>query len=395
MILLTCLLSNSWAQSDSVEQRQPIKIDFLANYYNQDGQHSAVTGGEGTEKLQDYATTIKIFIPLKKNKSLQLNGDISYFTSASTDKIDPFTISSASASDLHLEVNAKYEKENQHSTGNWKYNIALGGATEAHFASVNGGFGFSKQILKSQGEWQMNAHYIMDVWGPYYRLSKLFPSDYFGPDDLVGDKRHTLQISNSYRQIVNQRLQFKVQAEVLQQFGLISTVYNRVFFSDKLGVDIERLPNYKLRIPLSFYANYYANDAFILRGRYRFYWDNFGLKAHSFRLELPIKLHRFLRIAPFYRYHIQYGNRYFAGKGQHLSTEAFYTSDFDMSDLQSHYFGGSIRYQIFRKRQKKQASRTSVNNVSLRAAYYRRNDGFHSWLIGGGLTFAILRKQRK
>ena len=39
---------------------KPIEIDFLLNYYEQDGDNSAVTGGRGTEELSNIGTKIII-----------------------------------------------------------------------------------------------------------------------------------------------------------------------------------------------------------------------------------------------------------------------------------------------------------------------------------------------
>ncbi|MEZ5023473.1 MAG: hypothetical protein R2728_09475 [Chitinophagales bacterium] len=63
-----------------------------------------VLGGEGQEDLKDYGGKIIIKIPLRNNKTLSFNNEISYFSSASTDDIDPSTISGASRNDLHVEV---------------------------------------------------------------------------------------------------------------------------------------------------------------------------------------------------------------------------------------------------------------------------------------------------
>ena len=40
------------------------EVDFLLSYYKQDGVHSAVGGGIGSEKLSDIATNIVVALPL-------------------------------------------------------------------------------------------------------------------------------------------------------------------------------------------------------------------------------------------------------------------------------------------------------------------------------------------
>ena len=56
------------AQTDSITsgyKKQKLKIDevnFISSYYTQNGNNSAVTGGEGTEKLTDIATNFEVIL---------------------------------------------------------------------------------------------------------------------------------------------------------------------------------------------------------------------------------------------------------------------------------------------------------------------------------------------
>ena len=63
MVGMLCLISKTKAQTvDSNYQYQNIdktKIEALYGYYMQDGKHSAVTGGQGTEELNVQAVSLK------------------------------------------------------------------------------------------------------------------------------------------------------------------------------------------------------------------------------------------------------------------------------------------------------------------------------------------------
>ena len=87
---LICLGTVSYSQvtvKETVKEEKPIEIDILSAYYNQDGQHSPVTGGRGTEELTDISSSIIINIP--KGKYLyNVNLGTDNITSASTDNID-------------------------------------------------------------------------------------------------------------------------------------------------------------------------------------------------------------------------------------------------------------------------------------------------------------------
>src|SRR5688572_27155941 len=79
------------------------EIEFVSSYYQQDGNHSAVTGGIGDEHLTDFANTLNLnFLKIDARNRLHTFGlelGIDYYTSASSDKINPATISSASSAD--------------------------------------------------------------------------------------------------------------------------------------------------------------------------------------------------------------------------------------------------------------------------------------------------------
>jgi hypothetical protein len=46
------------------------EVDVLLSYYNQDGVHSAVNGGIGSEKLSDIASNIVVAVPLNDDDVL-------------------------------------------------------------------------------------------------------------------------------------------------------------------------------------------------------------------------------------------------------------------------------------------------------------------------------------
>src|SRR5512141_594020 len=79
------------------------EINFVSGYYHQDGNNSAVTGGIGSEKLTDFANTIELKFSKYDNKfrkhSLNFELGVDHYSSASSDKIDPYTISSPSHAD--------------------------------------------------------------------------------------------------------------------------------------------------------------------------------------------------------------------------------------------------------------------------------------------------------
>src|ERR1700712_6080174 len=78
------------------------EVNFVSAYYHQNGNNSAVTGGIGTEKLSDFANTIDIqlsnYNKKGKKNTFHFELGIDHYTSASSDMIDPHSVSSASMS---------------------------------------------------------------------------------------------------------------------------------------------------------------------------------------------------------------------------------------------------------------------------------------------------------
>jgi hypothetical protein len=68
------------------------------------------------------------------------------------------------------------------------------------------------------------------------------------------------------------------------------------------------------------------------------------MTGHTAELEVPVKLTPFFSLSPFYRYSTQQAVKYFAPYQEHRLTDEFYTSDYDLSTLDSHLTGLGLRY---------------------------------------------------
>ncbi|MDV7397869.1 DUF3570 domain-containing protein, partial [Arthrospira platensis SPKY1] len=98
------------------------------------------------------------------------------------------------------------------------------------------------------------------------------------------------------------------------------------------------------KIPIGLRWNYYINEKFILRTYYRYYWDDWGIQAHTAQVEVPIKITEKFSLIPNYRFYQQSSSDFFAPFNQHLSMERYYTSDYDLSEFQAHAYGTGLQY---------------------------------------------------
>lgn len=387
MLVFALLAAGQLFGQDSLRAtEEPVEIDFLFTYYDQDGVHSPVTGGEGTEKLEDRAGQIIVNVPLDSATWVAVNSHFNYYTSASTDKINPI-VSSASISDQRLQAFLTYGKKNKEK--GTSVAVTVGGSSETDYISGSAGIRFSKTSKDGNREFSAGAKLFLDTW------MLIFPDEIRGSgrDVVPTDKRRSFDLSFVYAQVINKRLQAAVSAEAVWQNGLLSTPFHRVFFVGDPLPYIERLPANRFKFPVSLRLNWFATDFLVVRSFYRFYFDSFGIMAHTAEIETPVKLGSSFTLYPFYRYHTQTGADFFAPSGQHQLGEEYFTSDYDLSAISSQKFGAGLKFApvlgISKMKKPLFKRQAYFESIDVRYARYRRSDGLHAWLITGQLGFRL------
>lgn len=355
------------------------EINFVSSYYRQDGNNSAVTGGIGDEKLTDFATTIDVrlskYDSRKRKHTLTGEVGIDVYTSASSDKIDPSTISSASSGDKRIYPSITYAVTNEAKGSTVSVNGSL--STEFDYFSKGLSLGWSKLSKDRNREFSAKGQVFFDTW------KVILPIELRGITNISGNKpRNSYSASFTLSQVMTKRLQVLLLADVAYQSGQLATLYHRTYFTDG-SHKVENLPDTRVKLPLGLRLNYFIGDNFIIRSYYRFYRDNWGMTAHTAEIETPIKITPFLSVSPFYRFYKQQGVRYFAPYREHALTEEFYTSDFDLSSLTSNMGGLGLRYAppggILNS--------PRFNALELRYGHYKRSTGLTSDIITIFLKF--------
>ena len=376
-----------FSQSDEYKMKansKEIEIGFLSGYYQQDGNNGAVTGGIGTEELTDISNIIVVKIPLDSINSLTVSGGADYYTSASTDNIND-NVSSASSKDIRAYTNLIYQRKNLKKSQT--LGARLGFSAEYDYTSFNAGLSYAKEFNDGNSELSLNGQVFIDNW------DLIYPQELRGSVSLPSSGRQSYNLQLGYAQVINKRLQMLISLDAIYMKGLLSTPFHRVYFADQTTPDIERLPSSRLKLPLGIRLNYFPFDNFVVRSYYRFYWDDFGIKAHTMSLETPIKLSNSITVSPFYRYNTQTSADYFAPFEVHNSTDAFYSSDYDLSALSSHKFGLGFKYSpvygISRAKVPLTKKIFMFKSVELRSAYYKRSTGLNAFIVSLGLSFGI------
>lgn len=229
---------------------------------------------------------------------------------------------------------------------------------------------------------------------------------------LVTDKkRNSYSASLSLSQIISKKAQLSLFVDVVQQKGWLSNPMQRVYFGDRanfyignassipnytsksnidvfqLADDIERLPDTRLKIPFGARFNYYINEKLTLRTYYRYYSDDWGINSQTASIEIPFKISDKFTLYPSFRYYTQTKAKYFAPYEQHLSTEQFYTSDYDLSKYNSSQIGFGISYtDIFAERK---IWKLGLKSVDLKYSNYKRNTGLSAGIVSLGFKFVM------
>ena len=368
------------------------EVNILTSYYEQDGNHSAVEGGRGTQQLTDLTPTIILNVPLDSVTRLSANFGMDYYASASTDRIDQ-VLSSPSSSDtrFHLDLGLSRQLADKRTI------VGVGGgfSKEYDYSSVN--------VTASWAHASQDGNRELSIAGQAFfdRATLILPVELRlggGQEHGSGfDTRQSYNLNIVYAQVLTQRLQAAVSTELVAQRGLLSTPFQRVYFRETGGAfgtaKAEVLPRQRYKFPVGLRLTYYATDLLQVRGYYRFYNDNFGITAHTFELEAPVKVTPFFVLYPFYRYHTQTAAKYFAPYLQHSIVDEYFTSDYDLAAFSANKVGLGLRYSpvygIGRFKTPFKGRVTQFKALDVRYAYYRQDTGLTANLISADLSFTI------
>jgi len=363
-----------------------VDVDFLFNYYQQDGNHAAVTGGKGTEELEDQDVSMILRVPLDSLTVLDVKAGFNHYSSASTDNIDS-RLSSASAKDNRVLMQMGYERQIPAQRQSWS--LSLGGSLESDYysSSIAGAYVWTSKSGNREINVQAQAYF--DTW------VVIFPEELRVPGlaEVPTDKRRSYNLSLTWAQVVNKRLQISLASDLVLQRGLLSTPFHRVYFKGNTFPKIESLPTQRIKLPISIRANYFLSDFVVLRSFYRFYYDDFEILAHTASLEIPLKLGNSLSIYPHGRIHTQSAASWFAPYASHLETAIYYSSDYDLSAFESYNYGLGLSfspiYGISRFKVNTAGRLGVFERIDLRYSRYNRSDGLSAFSLGLDLEFRL------
>jgi len=446
-----------------IKEKRPVKTSLLSNYYEQDGNRSAVNGGLGSQELYSYSQEASIYVPVKDSSAYKIHAGVDHYSAASLTQIDKYVSAASSAkSEISKTETRTYANLSYDFANKVKHSIftpTAGFSNEYDVLSLNGGFSYSKNFISKNISYTGSFNVIADRWlmifpGEFRPQEEkeetvktttitpvktdtdtgasrtmntaddddddddeeeedddddddnqnastidttTYPKPYATPfvysaelEEKNGkqfpvDWRYSYALSNSVGFVINKRMNASVGLDLVLQRGMLSTPFHRVYFDDGIAdeyqkeVRIEKLPELRMKVALYGRYNFFVSPYFILRTQARLYADSWDVKGLTLTIEAPVKLTKWLTIAPYYRFHAQTGSSYFKGYGRHLSSDKYYTSDFDLATLSANKFGGFLRFAPLKPFGISNESNTrkviAVKAISLLYSKYNRSDG--------------------
>jgi len=400
------------------------EVDFLTSYYTQDGDNAAVSGGIGTEELTDVTGTFVISIPLNDDDILIIDAGVSAYTSASSSNVgpfddgpaDPFQASSgASSGDVWTNLTGSYSHSSNDRNDIWSAKILI--SSEYDYFSAGVGGSYTKLFNEKNTELSVNANVYIDTWNaiyptelrpfgengnglnnPLFTQNTITGNTNYNPrfTEFKDEGRNSYSLGFGFSQILHKNVQGSLALDFVQQQGLLSTPFQRVYFSDvadsfidnfQLADAIERLPDSRFKVAVGGRLNWYLNETFTVRTFYRYYFDDWGITSHTASIEVPIKITDKFTLYPSYRFYNQTAVDYFRPYESALSTDEFYTSDYDLSEYSANQIGFGVSYtDIFAKAH---IWKLGLKSIDLKFYQYDRDTSFTSSIITAGFKFVM------
>ena len=290
------IFAQQTADSTTFQKRalETTELSILTSFYTQDGKNAAVTGGIGSEQLNDYATNISVSIPIKQNGVLSIDGTISAYTSASSSNLNPWSgassgeedddddddddddygtganigtpwAASSGASRQDVWTNLTVGYSNYSKDRNTIYSGNMSVSNEYDYFSIGTGVGLIKLFNQKNTELGIKANVYLDNWRPEYATEiKTYIEnggnlnrDFFEGTDILDQngniidklsanawkptgnnliddtKRNTYSTSISLSQILSKTTQISIFSDIVYQTGWLANPMQRVYFADK------------------------------------------------------------------------------------------------------------------------------------------------------------------
>jgi hypothetical protein len=337
------------------------------NYFNQEGfgyQSQAGPGPAGSERLWVYEPMFYLKVQQNQKVEHTVTVPIDVITSASTDAIDATTSASRYNEAGTIQINTKVD-----TTDDDTVDVVYGGHGEEWYASIFGGVGYTRDLAQDNATVSARIDGNFDWFNPYSpRPGGVVPEG--NEWDFRGGISGNVEVS----QILNPTTWVKAGYGVAWQKGELLTPWNSVpFLCDPsvtvcLGRVQERFPGTRLKQTVSgLLAHYLPRTSSTLRLSYRFFADDFDVRAHTLLGEVYQYMTERAYINAHYRVHHQTAVYFWTNNlGLPLDLSAPRTADSDLAQFWAHEFGVKVLFHLTPPGRKKQHDLDAYYNRYIR-----------------------------
>lgn len=371
LALGTCLAAPGAAQDDPVVD----ELRFRFTFFDQDGEgYQSPDGpadGPGSERAVIYQPVALVGVRQNERVRHSFTFPVDIVTAASPDAIDAMSRASMTNEAGGFDMSTTVQVGDDDEVG-----FRLGYHMEEPWRSPFGGLGYTRSLAQDNATIGANVNFIIDVFDPISHL---------GVDSGL-TTRYTLNANLAGTQILSPTTIAGVTYGLTYQFGTLETTYNSVPIqgsSQRIG---ELFPDTRLRHAVSAsIAQHLPATRTTLRGRYRYYRDDFDLDAHTAEVAVYQYLGARLLVRLDYRYHTQSAVRFFTTSAPaDLDPAAPVTSDSDLASLDAHEVGGKLLFYL-----RPPGTGDAVDSLDLSFHHYERSNGLRVDAIGFGYARSL------
>ena len=263
-----------------------------------------------------------------------------YAASASyyMDLISSASIDVVSTASPYSEERKEYGLGFEYLRGKVSYNLGYTNSNESDYEANTASFSVSQDVF---GDLTTVSMSFALGWDKVFRSG----DDQFS--DEVKRRVYGLDVS----QILTRRLVVGLSWETVTEEGFLNNPYRSVRYLDPnsargYSYESERYPRTRTGNAIGLRARWNLPYRFAVHGEYRYYADDWDIRAHTIELGYTHGLSDDWIIEASYRYHTQDGAEFYSDLFPRRNAQNFLARDKELSSMTGHSFGFGLSYRF-------------------------------------------------
>ena len=310
----------------------------------------------GSERLYVFSPSLQLGVRQNERTRHVVTMPIDIVTSASADALDAISSASRVNEALEVDIRTLFRPTNDDEIG-FRYMVHL----EEYLKGGLGGLSYTRELADDNATIGLQVDAGVDWFDP------------LSPQGFDYGLTHRSRVHAALRgsQTLSPTTLVLGGYDLTYQWGRLEQTWNAVPTTRAAASPEELFPERRLRHALwGEIAQHIPQGRTTLRGRYRYYRDDFDVEAHTFELEAYQWLTRNAYVRVGYRWHDQTSPYFFTTfvTAADLSSDPYRTADSDLDDFRAHEW--NMELVLFTSRDERRG------RESIRIAYHRYDRPF-------------------